>query len=330
MFSKTGFFLITLAVVLLGGAIFLAQGTEATLSISRVGQLFSSTAPAEVDEPGETLAPFTILFGGDMMFDRYIRTSIKRSGEETILGGLAATFQDADLVVANLEGPITENASVSETSLIGAHDNYVFTFDPLVAPLLKRLHIDVVNIGNNHIMNFGKDGVVSTKQFLSEAGVGFFGSPLEHDERILMREIRGTKVAFVNYNQFVWHGKEKALEDIATAKKTGEVVILYTHWGTEYVSVTESVRELSHQFIEAGADLIIGSHPHIVQEKEVYRGKVIYYSLGNLVFDQYFSEETKAGLLVRATLDPKTKQFSFEDIPVILKSSGQTVLRVDH
>ena len=168
--------------------------------------------------------------------------------------------------------------------------------------------------------------MIQTKQYLTQAGVGFFGSPLSGDERMFMKEMNGVKVALVNYNQFVFQGKVKALEDIKTAKVSADVVVLYTHWGVEYVPITEEIKELAHQFIEAGADLIIGSHPHIVQEKEVYRGKTIYYSLGNMVFDQYFSEATKQGLLVRVIIDFETKAMLFEDIPIVLRSNGQTSL----
>lgn len=133
-----------------------------------------------------------ILFGGDMMFDRYLRTLTRKRPADFFFEPLLSTLQSADVVVANLEGPITDNPSISETSIIGTRENYVFTFDPSVAGLLKRAHIDVVNIGNNHILNFKEDGVVQTKKYLTQAGVGFFGSPLSGDERIAVKEIRGT------------------------------------------------------------------------------------------------------------------------------------------
>ncbi len=267
-----------------------------------------------------------ILFGGDMMFDRYIRTVLRKRGIDYPLAYLKDVLVGADLVVANLEGPITDNASVSETSLIGARDNYFFTFDPSIALLLKRFHIEAVNIGNNHILNFNEAGVIQTKQYLEQSNVGYFGSPLSGDNRILLREIKGVKVALVNYNEFVFQGKEKALTDIARAKQEADIVVLYTHWGAEYVPALPKVKELAHSFIDAGADVIIGSHPHVIQEKELYQGKTIYYSLGNLVFDQYEEEATRQGLLVKMTFNQVTKGLSFQDIPVSLLPTGETVL----
>lgn len=308
------------------GAVFLFLFSGKNASFSYVQGKLLKPVLGTVMAPEESRAPVVLLFGGDMMFDRYLRTVARGKGGDFLLAELRPSFEQADLVVANLEGPITENSSLSETSAVGARENYFFTFDPSVASLLKRNHIDAVNIGNNHILNFKEDGVEQTKRSLGQAGVRFFGSPLATDERILFREIKGIKIALINYNQFVWQGKERAFQDIATAKQSAEVVILYTHWGTEYVPATEIVKNLAHQFIDAGVDLIIGSHPHVVQEREVYRGKTIYYSLGNLVFDQYADESTRHGLLVQATFDPQTREFSFRDIPVTLKNNGQSVL----
>lgn len=270
----------------------------------------------------------TLLFGGDIMLDRYIRTVAKKSGNDFVFFGIKNVLDEADLVIANLEGPITNNKSVSETSALGSQENYTFTFDPSWAKTLKENNFSLVNIGNNHILNFNEAGVEQTKEFLKKTGVEYFGSPLARDKRIFVKDFDGTRIGFINYNQFINQGKEKALADITVAKKIADVVVLYAHWGKEYVPVLPAIRDLAHEFIDAGADIIIGSHPHIVQEKETYIGKMIYYSLGNLVFDQYFREETKKGLLVKMTIDPDTKKLSFEDIPIKIENNGQTFL--DH
>ena len=270
--------------------------------------------------------PITLLFGGDVMLDRYIRTNMRRHGDDFIFQPLAETLQQADAVIANLEGPITENASVSEASRIGEAKNYVFTFAPNSTALLKRKNISIVNLGNNHILNFKEDGVQQTKKFLAAADIESFGSPLAGDRRVLIKSFGDLNVAFVNYNQFIYQGQEKAFEDIAEARTEADIVILYTHWGTEYVAATLAIKELAHQFITAGADVIIGSHPHVVQETEVYQGKTIYYSLGNFIFDQYFQKEVQRGILVRMTIEPLTKKLSFQDIPIALHVNGQTVI----
>lgn len=327
MFSKFGYILIGCALLLLGGSFFLKESPEQkSLSLGSGGSVSTNEVQKEVLPSDEKKNPIVILFGGDMMFDRYIRTVMRKHGDSFPLESLRGILSQADMVVANLEGPVTENVSLSETSVIGARENYFFTFDPVVATVLRDFHIRVVNIGNNHILNFKEEGVEETKKFLKEEGIGYFGSPLPSDDRFLIKEIQGVKVALVNYNQFVWQGKEKAFHDIEIAKTSAEVVILYAHWGTEYVAVLPKTKVLAHEFVDAGVDLIIGSHPHVVQEKEVYQGKTIYYSLGNMVFDQYFSQDTMTGLLVRAVFDPVSQTFAFEEIPILLKNTGETVL----
>jgi poly-gamma-glutamate synthesis protein (capsule biosynthesis protein) len=316
-----------LGVVLLGGGIFVFKKQFfVEWNIGRGG--FQKKNIAKIED---TLKRSTsLIFGGDMQFDRYIRTVMENKGEEFVLTPLSDTLHSADAVVANLEGPITESASVSEISTIGEAKNYVFTFPVETARFLKQENVSIVNIGNNHILNFKEDGVEQTKKYLTDASVGYFGSPLANDTRTHIRDFNGTMIAFVNYNQFVWHGKEKAMSDLLIVQGKADFIVLYTHWGKEYVGALDSVKTLAHEFIDAGADIIIGSHPHIVQEKEVYNGKMIYYSLGNFIFDQYFRPETQRGLLVRATFDPDARTIVAEDIPITLKNNGQTIRTDEH
>lgn len=269
--------------------------------------------------------PVTLLFGGDIMMDRYIRTVMNRKGNDYILYPLRETLAADDLVIANLEGPITDRSSVSETSKIGEAKNYVFTFPPESAAVLKKEGIGIVNLGNNHILNFGQEGVQMTEDLLTRSGVEYFGSPIG-EKRTVIKNLRGMKIGLVNYNQFTFQGREKALVDIALVRPAVDVLILYAHWGKEYAPVLPAVRDLAHEFIDAGVDVLIGSHPHVVQEREVYQGKTIYYSLGNFVFDQYQDPITQQGLLVKLSVDPSTKQTTFEELPIILKPTGQTVL----
>lgn len=270
--------------------------------------------------------PIELIFGGDMMFDRWIRTMMRRYGDAHPLEPLQETFQGADAVIVNLEGPITANASISEESAPGAQDNYVFTFDQAVAPLLRKSGV-IPNLGNNHILNFKEDGVRETERHLRGAGVDFFGSPLDGPGRFLVRDFGGFRIAFVNYNEFVRQGREKAIEDIGMSHGSADFVVLYAHWGEEYEPVTGRQKELAREFVDAGADLVVGSHPHIVQEHEIYHGKTIYYSLGNIVFDQYFREDARRGLLLSVSISSKTGEYVISEKTVIMGMDGQTRIK---
>lgn len=272
--------------------------------------------------------PIHLLFAGDMMFDRSIRQNIDKKGASYILEPMHAFLQSYDLVIANLEGPITSNISRSVESTPGAPENYLFTFDTQVAKILKQENISVVNLGNNHIGNFGKAGVQETKMILDTAGVGYFGNTGDEDvKRAVVLTVRGTRIGLVNYNQFIRNGMDATLEDLEKIRKVSDVVVVYTHWGTEYESTASGkIISQAHAFIDHGAGLVIGSHPHVIQQEEVYKGKKIFYSLGNFIFDQYLEPETQKGLLVDVTIAPKTFELETKNIPIQLRKNGQTSL----
>ena len=303
------------------------------------------------------------------MFDRSIRTTMEEKGGDFIFSCIDGILQGADLVVANLEGPITSHESVSVGTLPGGKGNYTFTFPTSTAKLLFAHNIRLVNIGNNHIMNFGREGLAQTKQLLGEAGVGYFGDPF--DAIVAHRDIQGVRLAFISYNEFAPGGwKESAsttLREIHAALSEKYAPIVYTHWGDEYVSPPSRVKQLARSFVEAGAEIVIGSHPHVVQEHELYasttlttsssttpsfegssglsepiegttssstpfdtvQGKTltaskhIYYSLGNFIFDQYWDETVRRGLLLRVELTP-TGVVSVEEIPIDNQTDRRT------
>jgi poly-gamma-glutamate synthesis protein (capsule biosynthesis protein) len=271
-----------------------------------------------------------LLFGGDMMFDRNIRLKMEAAGTEFVLAELNELFWQYDSVIANLEGPVTDNSSRSVNSTPGSTDNFFFTFPVEIVPMLKNYNFQIVNIGNNHIHNFGNDGITQTKSNLEAGEIKYFGdSGLEtkSDERVLFYPIKDKTLAFVNYNEFVPNGLNKTLADLEFVQNKADLVIVYTHWGAEYQPTANTVIQAqAHSFIDAGADLVIGSHPHVIQQSEVYEGKTIYYSLGNFVFDQYFSPETQTGMLVGVEIMPDLSM-TFEEMLVSTERTGQTILK---
>lgn len=249
-----------------------------------------------------------ILFVGDMFFDRSIRTTAQEKGYDYLLSCVKDVFLSYDAVIANLEGPITTKHSVAVGSVVGSWQNYTFTFEAEVAALLARHNVKAVSLGNNHIENMDKEGVYSTRDYLEKAGVGHFGGlAFLHEEStdvgepIYRAEINGQKLSFVAYNQFGGMPPYEVAPRIAKEKADGYFVIVLAHWGEEYIPPVKAVREAARLFAESGAGLVIGSHPHVVQETEMIGATPVYYSLGNFLFDQFFSEEVMHGLAVEAT-----------------------------
>lgn len=281
----------------------------------------------ETKLPSEPASDIKILFLGDIMFDRYIRQVGEKKGYDFLFQGTDNLLKDNDLVVGNLEGPITDNQSVSMNSEFGARENYIFTFDPQVAEVLKNHNINLVNIGNNHILNFGSDGLEQTKKYLDNSDVRYFCDSNNSKLRIANYELQNLKIAFVCYNQFESGEEEKTFNDIKIAKEKADLVVLYAHWGKEYeTTILRNMEVLAHQFVDAGVDLIIGTHPHVIQKKEEYHGKRIYYSLGNFIFDQYFNPNAVKGLAVKVIITPDNRDISFQEYDLQLKNNGQTGL----
>lgn len=295
--------------------------------IALIATLFGVIAGSEI--VAKRMAPpepvrAEILFGGDMMFDRSIRIASDREGQDFILSCLKSTLEEADLVVANLEGPITAEPSVSVNSNVGDSNNFTFTFPLSTAETLARHNIRVVNLGNNHILNFGRGGLAETTHVLDEAGVSYFGD-IQDDTMIYHSVINGVALAFVGYSAFDGSGAEAAITHITAESEKGNIVIVYTHWGDEYVVANDMQKRLARLFIDAGAEIVIGSHPHVIQEHEVYQGKHIYYSLGNLIFDQYWNDEVRRGLLVFVTISPSGVE-AVRESHTMLKRDRRTCL----
>ena len=267
-----------------------------------------------------------VLFTGDLMFDRGIRAVAEKNGNNFIFSKISNRLKNNDLVVSNLEGPITDNTSVSLGSVPQSPENYIFTFDKSLAETLFSENIRLVNLGNNHTLNFGSKGLISTKEYLDKANVEYFGN---YVNRSIIKDIQGVKIAFVSYNENVADleiEKNKVVDEIKNVKSQSDIVVVFSHWGSEYTKTAiERVEVIAHEFVNAGADLIVGSHPHVIQNVEEYKGKKIYYSLGNFVFDQYFSENTRNGLGVSVKIDKKTKEMQFEEIHFYLDKNGQTI-----
>jgi poly-gamma-glutamate synthesis protein (capsule biosynthesis protein) len=275
-----------------------------------------------------------IMFVGDLMFDRGIRYyAEKNNSNDFIFDKIRPELASNDLVVANLEGPITDNKSISSGTAPGSTNNYFFTFDPSLAKTLFHQNIRLVSLGNNHILNFGTQGLKTTQKYLSQSNVEYFGAP---DGKIsVVKDINGIKVGFVSYNQFTGdlETEQKAtISEIKKIKTQADITVVFSHWGNEYqLTATEYNKNLAHQFIDAGADLIIGSHPHVIEDPkgapETYNGKRIYYSLGNFIFDQYFSEDVRNGMGVVVKINKQTKKLNFEEKKLYLQDNGQTILK---
>jgi poly-gamma-glutamate synthesis protein (capsule biosynthesis protein) len=284
--------------------------------VEKIPAATSSVATSSISEKKSQ----KILFVGDMMFDRHIRKISSEKGQDFIFSCVDALFKSADLVVGNLEGSITDKGSVSLGSVVGSPNNYMFTFPTSTAETLLEHNIQIVDLGNNHIGNFGKKAISETWSYLNKAGVHYFGG-IVGNEPIYQTD---NTISFVSYNEFGGQSSDKVAAIIAAEKAKGRMVIVYAHWGDEYNEDVLRLRVVAEKFVKNGADIVIGSHPHIVLSHEHIGDVPVYYSLGNFFFDQYFESRVKKGLAVMFEISED--KIDITEYPVMINTDGTTCL----
>lgn len=275
-----------------------ASIASSTLYYKNFPKVYFNNFPLILKE--KTEKPVTILAFGDMMLDRNVRLSIKNNTASYPFLNIKEFLMGHDIVVANLEGVFTNFPSVTAGVIDGPLS---FTFDPKIISTLKQFNFNLFSIANNHSLNFGRYELDKSNNLLEKEGITWFGDPSNKNLNSFTITIRGQKITFIGYHEFAYQGLENVINEITLAKQNKSFVIVYPHWGEEYrKSMTQSQIKMAHKFIDAGADLILGSHPHVIEPIEIYNGKAIFYSLGNFVFDQYNTGPTTEGLSIDITI----------------------------
>ena len=249
-----------------------------------------------------TATVVSLLNFGDLMLDRNVKKRIDENGEDFILEKLAGEenrfFRGMDIIAANLEGSFADSRRATTKSI-------AFRFDPKLIAMLQRYNFSLFNTANNHSFDMSAAGFAESKKNLDAAGIDSYGRQYRADDSsLLIKDIGGVKIAFLGLDDSINPITLKAIQPlIDRAVAEARHLIVNIHWGAEYQELSnDHQRDLARELIDAGADAIIGHHPHVVEEIEVYKDKPIFYSLGNFVFDQYFSIPTQQGLAVGVVL----------------------------
>jgi len=267
----------------------------------------------------------SLLVFGDMMLDRNVKKKIDQNGQDYLFQNLAGQenrfFMGMDLITANLEGPFADSRRATTKEI-------VFRFDPLLLPMLQKYNFGLFGLANNHTLDMSNAGFIESKKNLSAAGFDYYGSQYRvDDDSLIIKQVGDFKIGFIGLNDTNSPIEKTAVKKlIDKAKHIGaDKIIVSIHWGYEYKEISNTnQRELAHYFIDNGADIIIGHHPHVVQEMEMYNNKPIFYSLGNFIFDQYFSVPTQQGLAVGLVV--KDKQLSVYVFPLQGKGSAVSLM----
>ena len=305
---------------LLRWALRLALGVVSTLLLGSQTPLSPTPAAQEVSQPlAGPAAPKaderTLLFVGDIMLSRGVGARMQAEKDWAYpFEKITNTLRAADLTIGNLECPVSDGGK-------NQHHLYSFRADPKTLAGLNDAGFGVVSLANNHMYDWGAPALLDTVRRVREAGVRTVGAGQNDLEAHypLVVDLAGVRLAFLAYVDVepknaaaepdrpgvAWLDAERVLADIRFARSLADVLVILPHWGLEYAKLPSPAQvELAHQMIDAGADLVIGSHPHVIQPVEPYHGRWIAYSLGNFVFDQKDSA-THKGLMLKVTLRGK-------------------------
>lgn len=249
-----------------------------------------------------------VVITGDIMLDGLPEQAMRRGKDP--FAGFAKVFQGADIRIGNLECVISAQGEAEPDK------PNVFRVHPRAMRFVRR-HFDAVGLANNHSGDYGPIAFADMLKRLKQAGVGVYGggSDLQQAHEPWVIERKGVRIAVLGYNEFqprsfeadhdkpgiAWSEDEQVLRDIARVRSQGraDVLIAVMHWGWEDPLANERQRQLARLMIDAGVDAVIGGHPHLVQDTEVYHGKPVFYSLGNFVFEGFDNPINNTGWVVK-------------------------------
>ena len=290
----------------------------------------TATAPPTLRQS----STITVSAVGDMIFDRDVKELITETNGEEPLSQVAARLAAADITVGNLESPLSDGGNRDKAKTIA------FRGDPRGVAGLARAGFDFLSLANNHILDYGADALDDTVRLLDEHGIGYAGAGPDRSAAWApaVAQRKGATVAFLSFSHilpagFVATDSRAGLarglnnmgtveEAIRSVKSEYDYVIVSFHWGAEYEDDCSGDQvEDAHRAIDAGADMVMGHHPHVIQAVEYYNGRLIAYSLGDFVFDHY-SRKTGEAFILEASLGPA----GVSDVvitPVYLNGNGK-------
>lgn len=278
----------------------------------------------EIEEITESKLPeeeipkaVTMVFSGDILLSSYVLNNYDNNGMSGMISEeLSAEMQKADITMANQEFPFSARGTQAQDK------QFTFRVDPSYVKILQGMGIDIVTLANNHALDYGTEALSDTFQTLDGAGIAYVGAgdSKERAARAYVTEMGGRTFGFLAASRVIpevgWNidNRQPGLlctydsaalcQAIRKAKETCDYVAVYVHWGIERENTPQDYqRQLGKAYIDAGADIVIGSHPHVLQGIEYYNGKPIVYSLGNYIFNR----EIGSTLLLKAIVSPENE-----------------------
>lgn len=259
-------------------------------------------------KPSQTI---TLIAVGDINLGREINYQIITNEIQPFIN-VESLFLSAEFVFANLECPLIKSCPINR-------EGFTFCSLPNNASLLDKANIRFISLANNHILNYGYEGLIETGNILDQYNIYY-----SENNNVLYKNIKGTTFALLSFDDIVRHIDYDIFSEIVrTAKQNADFIIVSFHWGDEYQPLpNQRQKNLAKIAAENGVNLVIGHHPHVLQTSEWIGDTLVFYSLGNFLFDQFWSLETRIGAIAKTEI--VNKQISkVEIIPTILEDNFQ-------
>lgn len=286
--------------------------------------LSDDTTSSDTEIPEEAFSPVTMLFTGDVLLSNYVLSNYDAKGIDGVVSPvLLDEMRSADITVINNEFPFSTRGTPSPDK------QFTFRVNPDYVACLNEMSVDIAGLANNHVLDYGPDALLDTFDTLDSAGIDYMGSGanLERASARITKEAGGRTFGFLAASRvipftswdavnsspgvFTTYDSTRLVAAIKDAAKSCDYLTVFVHWGIEREAMPKDYQTvLAKEYIDAGADLVIGSHPHVLQGMTFYKEKPIIYSLGNYIFNQEIARTAAFKVILDENLTP-----TYEIIP---------------
>lgn len=305
--------------------------------------IFTSNSIYAEEIDGASAEKIIISLAGDVSFSTYVKSQVDKHGVSYPLANVRDIFENDDITFINLETAITNIPKPSNPN-----KEYNFASYPNTAQELRDSSIDIVSLGNNHTLDYGLQGFIDTMNYLDEAEVQYVGGGRNYKEALKYEiyESKGRSVAVIAFNRVVpsksWlasdkkpghvslydHEIDKILAYISDIKSKVDYLVMAIHWqGMPTEEVKANYIKAGHKLIDAGVDVLMGSHPHVMQGAEYYKNGIIFYSLGNFVFPTTNDIRQNRAAIVQLEINSNDLSTTVKYIPTKTANSRPVILQ---
>lgn len=277
---------------------------------------------------------------GDVMLASGVGEAITANGPDYPWTDTAEILKESDITIANLE------CAVSTQGAPEPDKEYTFRASPRALEGAVNAGVDVLTLANNHVLDFGQEAMADTISHIREKKMHSAGAGLNEDEATApaVMEINGKNVAVLAFTRIIprssWiagkdkpglasgHNYQMMMERVKATDKKADITIVSMHWGSETEDFPDKKEvELAHALVDAGADIVVGHHPHVLQGIEIYQGKIIAYSLGNFIFTMS-SQKAREGAILQV-VESGGEGYEVRVIPTFINNGTTRVLKGD-